>query len=447
MQNKHIFSESYTARKEAVLHALRREETAEAERNVHHPSLSPIRILAAVTILSALTVSVYAAVQWIEVHLEQDGSQIHFHAGLYDWAETNAAQTEKPKRSWNAEDGEISVRLLIPDLPADMHERENTNGKYYSSDTSRSMTVNGIDLRRSDLDAVIGGSTDVMQYDVGGKALYVMFSDSEAAFYNRTAFLVFDEAELVLKLWVSYGITEEELLSMTSTMTLEETDDALSALPISNETNNGSSATVTPIISEHAPVYETDLLAIGESQRAATDWYTACVDAVDVYDSISVLNPDYLLRRTFVSHFTDDSGALIPYNRTELIHTQEDCSVSTSFGESIPSAKKLYVVTLTVSDFRLDSLDDEDREDMIKACVNGFQLTNYITEDGEIELQYPSGVVIDRRPELRADTAESIYREYLGNNQWRVAYLVDETIAGEPLVLHEDTGKLFVKIQ
>lgn len=447
MQNKHIFSKSYTTRKDAVLNALRREETAEAERNVCRSFLTPIRILAAVVILSTLTVSVYAAVQWIEVHIEQDGSQIHFHAELVSPAESDGAQTEEPKRSWNAEDGEVSVRLYIPDLPVDMHERENTNGKYYSSDISRSMTVNGIDLRRSDLDAVIGGSADVRQYEVGGKALYVMSSDSEAAFYNRTAFLVFDEAELVLKLWVSYGITDDELLSMTSTMTLEETNDPMIALPISNETNDGSYAPTSPITVEKDPIYETDLLAIGESQRAATDWYTACVNQVDIYDNITVLHPDDLFRRDFVSNFTDDNGVLIPYNRTELIHTQEDGYVSTSFGESIPSAKKLYVITLTVSDFRLDSLDEDDREDMIKACVNGFHLTNYTKKDNEIELQYSSGVVIDRRPELRADTVESIYREYLGCNQWRVAYLVDETVAGEPLLLYDDTGKIFVKIQ
>jgi len=448
MRDKHIFSKSYTERKEAILHALRREEALEAEKKSCLFTRTPIKILASVAILSVLTVSVYAAVQWIDFRMEQNGDEVHIHASLNETGES-AGTEEKPVRSWNAEEGEISIRLNIPDLPSDMRERENTNGKYYSDDSSRSMTINGIDLRRSDLNEILGGAGKAEQLDAGGKPLYVITSNSDAAFYNRTAFILFEKEELVLKLWVSYGITDDELLTMTSTLTLEETDDALLALPIINEVLDDSYDWTTPITVERDPIYETDLLEIGESAREAGDWYTTAVNSVEICDTISSLNPKYILNNNFVKRFTDGSGNLIPYNRTEIIYTFDDDGkyVSMQFGESVPSVKKLYVVTLTMADVTMDELDEEDRDEMLKACVHGFSLNSYSVTDGEIDILSSGSVVIDRKPEAHADNSESIYREYLGNNRWRVAYLVDETIANDSLVLWSYTGKIYVKIQ
>ncbi len=441
MQDKHNFSQSYLERKEAVLHALQREEAPREGRRI---SRSAIKILVFAAILYVLTVSVYAAVHWIDFRVEQGEARTHIHASL---PETEKA--DKPLRSWNAGEGEISVRLNIPDLPADMREIENTNGKYYSEDTSRSMTVNGVDLRRSALDELFGGAVNVKRLDAGGKAMYVVSGNSEAAFYNRTAYIVFEEEELVLKLWVSYGIRDEELLAMASTLTLEETADPLLALPIINELNDGSYDPTTPEIVERDPVYASDLLEIGESVRGASDYYTATVNDVEVYDHINGLNPNCFLRGDFVKRFTDDAGNLVPYQRTEIIHafTPEGKHVSTQFGESILSAKRLYVITLTMTDVTMDGIAEEDRERMLKACVNGFMLNGYTVNEGVIEIISSDSVVIARRPELYADSSESVYREYLGQNRWKVAYLIDETIAEEHLVLWEYSNKIYVKIR
>ena len=73
MKDKHTFSKSYTDRKEAVLRALRREEALEAEKKPCLFTRTPIKIMASVAILSVLTVSVYAAVQWIDFRMEQNG--------------------------------------------------------------------------------------------------------------------------------------------------------------------------------------------------------------------------------------------------------------------------------------------------------------------------------------------------------------------------------------
>lgn len=448
MRDKHVFSKSYLERKEAVLNALRREEAAEKNGNTAFSSRIPFKVLASVAILSVLTVSVYAAVQWIDFRMEQNGDEVRIHAGLNETGKNTTNNEEKPLRSWQAEDGEISIRLNIPDLPSDMRERENTNGKYYSKDTSRAMTINGIDLRRSDLNEILGGADKAEQLDAGGKPLYVITSSSDAAFYNRTAFILFEEEELVLKLWVGYGITDDELLTMASTMTLEETEDALLAIPIKNEMTDNSDVDIPFVyVNEDDPINEADLLEIGESARDDNDWYTATVNTVDVYDNINVLKPNYILRKDFVEEFTDTSGNLIPYNRTELILTVEENGTATrEFGETVTAKKMLYVVTLTMADITMNDLSDADREDMLRACVNSFNLYAYTVENGEIQMQ-STNAVVDRKPEAYADSSEIIYREYLGSNQWKVAYLIDEDAADGNLMLGEYTGKIYVKVQ
>ena len=447
MRDKHIFSKSYTERKEAVLHALRREEALKAEEKNCFYTRTPIKIIASVAILSALTVSVYAAVQWIDFRMEQNGDEVRIHASLNETGENDGTE-EKPVRSWNAEEGEISIRLNIPDLPSDMREIENTNGKYYSEDSSRSMTINGIDLRRSDLDQIIGGGDEAKQIDVGGKTMFVIGSNSDAVYYNRTAFILFEKEELVLKLWVSYGITDDELTALASTMTVEETTDVLLALPIINEVGDTSGNDEQKVYYQKVdPVYETDLIEIGESKRAATDWYTITVNKTEFFDNINVLKPGCILRKDFVNKFVDDAGNLIPYNRTEKFIIRDGNNWTWQFGDTVLSQKKLLVVTMTMAELDFESFDEEDREGMLQACVNGYKIFSYTVTDGIIDFISPPDTVVDRKPEARADNSEIIYREYLGNNQWKVAYLIEEDIAEGDLVLYAYTGKITVKIQ
>ncbi len=446
MRDKHVFSKSYAQRKEAILTALRREETFESEKKSCIIIRTPIKILASVAILSALTVSVYAAVQWIDFHMEQDGDEIRIHASLNEEGK-NADNEEKPLRSWRAEDGEISVSMKIPDLPADMNEDLTANGKYRSEDASRSMTINGIDLRRSDLNQLIGDATNAKQLDVGGKAMYVVEKD-KANYYNRIAYILFEEEELVLKLWVSYGITDEDLLALASTITLEYTTDTMLAIPILNELSGTTNIEIPDVYYyPYDHIYESDLVEIGQPIRDDNEWYTATIDAVEVHDSINVLNPNYILRKDFVDRFTDASGDLVPYNRTEVIWIEEAGKQATKqFGKTVSAKKKLYVVTLTMADVTMDEISETDRETMLKACVNSFELEAYTVVNGEVMIR-SSSAVVDDKPNAYADSSEIIYREDLGNNQWKVAYLIDESNAEGSLMLNQYTGKIYVHIQ
>lgn len=449
MKDKHIFSKSYLERKETVLNALRHVEAAEKKTNTNFAFRTPIKVLASVALLSALTVSIYATVQLIDFRMEQNGDEVHVYANLNETGDKADKREDKPLRSWNTniDDDEIRIRLNIPDLPSDMTERENTNGKYYSEDSSRAITINCIDLRRSALEQIIGEVGETQEFDAGGKPLYVIKSNNETAFYNRTAFILFEKEEIVLRLWVSYGITDDELVAMASTFALEETDDIKHTLPIMNEVNSSSDID-TPLVyvKKESSIQESELTEIGESVRANNDWYTATVIDVDVYDNVNKLNPDCILRKDFIERFTDDSGNLIPYDRTEVIWREEGGIMTKQFGETASAKKKLYVVTLGITDFAMDDLSEEDREDMLKACVKSFDLNSYSVANNGIQILSLSAVV-DRKPEAFADSSESIYREYLGDNQWKVAFLLDEDIAEGNLVLNEPVGEVYVKIK
>ena len=224
-----------------------------------------------------------------------------------------------------------------------------------------------------------------------------MITKGEADFYNRIVYVIYEKEELVLKMWVSYGITDEELLPMLASLTVEETTDTLKAIPILNELNNTSDNMIPDVICrDEVPVNESELSEIGETIRSEGNAYTVMVDNVAVYDHINVLRKDCMLRESFVKRFTDASGKLIPYNRTEVLWEGEECK---HFGETVSALKKLYVVTLTMT----DAADEE----MTEAFVNGFRLKGYSTLEGKIAVTLRSAVV-DGKPGATADSSESI---------------------------------------
>ena len=83
---------------------------------------------------------------------------------------------------------------------------------------------------------------------------------------------------------------------------------------------------------------------------------------------------------------------------------------------------------------------------MLRACVNSFDLCAYTVENGEIQMQ-SSNAVVDRKPNAYADSSEIIYRKYLGDDQWKAAYLIDEDTAESNLVLEQYTVKIYVKVK
>ncbi len=444
MKDNHCFSDAYEERKRAVRTALKRESAVKGKKSDFLFPRMTGKILVSALLISVLAVGTLAASRLIDFRAEQDGNKVTVHAGLNKSEESETLNHgDKPLRGWRTEEGEISIRLNIPDLPADMEEDKTANGKYHGGDQSRAMTVNGIDLRRSDLDHLIGGASETKRLTVGGREMIIV-EMGEAEYYSRIAYLVIEEEELVLKAWVSWGITDEELLTLAATLSVEETADVTLALPIQNEVNGTGTASGQPDIwvVEDEPIYEADLLAIGESAREANDWFTLTVNDVSVYDNIHMLKPECILQSDKLAKFTDENGCFIPYNRTPVIADEN----GKRFGESEIVTKKLYVITLTTSELDFSDFEEEDRYTMLRACVNGFKLHGYTVADGEISM-ISRNTVIDRTIGEHAMSGEPVYREDLGGGQWMVGYLVDDDIAEGSLVLGSYTGKVYVKLR
>lgn len=441
MKEIHIFSDRYENRKRAVLSALNSYET---KRQATRTKLRlPVRILISAAILAAVTVSAFAAAKWIELRIERDGDKVKIHAELNETGTSSKA--EKPLRSWRSEEGEISIQLNIPDLPADMTEDKTANSKYGGADNSRSLTFCAIDLRRGDLNQLKAGVTDVTCFDADGREVYVL-KTGDANYYNRTAYMVFEEDELVIKVWVSYGITDEELTAMLTSLALEETDDPSVAVPVWNEMIDTDD---TPDIfeGESTSEYARELSEINEPVRDANERFTATVKGVEGFDDARSLDFKYVIYKDLFYRFVNADGTLRPFERTIVNTTfNDDGSFTKEFGESVQMKKKLYVVTLAMTDVDFSDCDEADREDMLLACINGFELDGYTNDGDEIKITSFSAVA-DRKLGQYTGNGEMVYRQELGDGLWKVAFLIDEDIAAGDMVLHGYTSKIYVKIK
>ena len=444
MREKHIFSERYTERKQAVLNSLGREGSVEKSTRVH-PSI-PIRIFAAVALLSALSVGVFAATKFIDFSLERDGDNVYIHAGL-NGTDKGTATDDKPLRSWNIEDGGVGIKLNIPDLPSDLETNKTAAGKYGNEDSSRAITVNGVDLRRSDLEHIIVGATDTRQLVAGNKPVYIV-NKGEDSRYDRIAYIVFEEDELVLKLWVSRGITDDELMGLAATLEIEYTTDSTQSIPILNELGDGAAIDLpATIVGKGEPVYEKDLAQMGEPVHATNGEYTVCIDSVSVYDDVNALDPDCIIRGDIVDRFSDENGNLIEYNRTQIVWLESaGKEPEKAYREGFVTEKKLYVLTLTMSDLNLDKYPEEDRDVMLRAFVNSFNLNSYTERSGEIDI-FTMDAVVDQKAGESVCNHEIVYRECLGDGRWKIAYLLDSDIAEKELVLSCDVSRVYVKIK
>ncbi len=441
MKNKHIFSERYETRKIAVISALKSYETE--HKNTHAKLRLPTKIFISAAVLAAITVSAFAAAKWIEFRVERDGDNVKIHAGLNETGTSNKA--EKPLRSWRSEEGEISIKLNIPDMPTDITEDKTANGKYGSADSSRSLTFSAVDLRRGDLDQLTAGVTDVTRFDADGREGYVL-KTGDANYYNRTAYMVFEEDELVIKAWVSYGVTDEELTAMLTTLALEETSDPSVAIPVLNEfTDTGDD----PIIFENVNTSEfsRELSEMDESVRDAWERYTVTVKSVEVFDDVKTLDLKHVIYKDMFYRFVDGEGNLPPYTRTEIVvNYNDDGSFTKEFGESVPMKKKLFVATIAMTDLDFSDTDKAERETMLHACINGFELDGYTHDEEDIKITSMNAVV-DRKLHQHSGNGEMVYRQELGGGLWKVAFLVDEDIASGNLVLHSYSSKIYIKIK
>ncbi|MBP3368890.1 MAG: hypothetical protein J6L71_05600, partial [Clostridia bacterium] len=385
------------------------------------------RIALIAACVALLSVGVYAATEIAHFYMEQDGSEIHVSAGLDS---SIADNVEEPNRAWNADEGELMVKLDFAYLPDDITPDLTANGKYDGADNTRAMTFMAHDLRISDLDTVRDGYESVEEFMAGENRAYLLTSDSEIALYNKYIFILFEEEHLVIEAYVGCGITEDEIKEIASGLSVVETDDVSEALPIANEVRGGDTSDIPDVFYSPAPeIYREDLLTVGERAHYEDyfgDHRDITVLDVTIEDGISSLDRSLISSYAMdkIEKMIDEDGRFVPYNRTELDRENG------KFGESKSVTKKLVVVTV--------ELDGPDSREDAFSFLQSFTLNRLVErDDGTITGDStPIECIIDHNLGLNCGSIEPIYREQVRDTTYRIAYFIDDDQLSDELFFH-----------
>ena len=375
-----------------------------------------LRVALIAACLLMLSIAVYATAGIVGFYMERESDGIHVSAGLESTVKDNIIE---PDRAWNADEGEIMIKLDFAYLPEDITPNHTANGKYHGSDNTRAMTFLAHDLRISDLDTVMDGFGSAEEFSAGENRAFLFTSDSEIALYNKYLFVLFEDEHLVVQAYVGCGITEVEIKSIASGMKIVETLDVMEALPIGNEIRGGDESDIPEVfISPSTEVYRSDLLAIGESAHYEDyfgDHRDMTVTDVTIEEGITSLDRSLITNSglTKIEKMIDESGNFVPYNRVVLDYENG------KFGESKNVVKKLIVVTVELT-------GPDSREDAF-AYLQSFSLSRLVERnDGTIMGDSsPIECAIDYNLGVNAGSIEPIYREQVGDTTYRIAYLID----------------------
>lgn len=434
MKEKHVFSDGYNKKKGALLAALEDENVNAGKRTMVSCVLGKAICIAAAAVL--LTVSVFAAAKYIDFSLVSGKGGDTLHAGL-----SYPADTDEPKRAWAAGDGEVRVRLVFESMAEDLKENPTANGKWDGANEDRKITFSGYDLRRCDFDKIIKSSESPEEFYAGENRAYMIKDNSGAALYDKTFFILFEEEEMLIGARATFGISVDEMKEILSGMKIEQTDDVSLALPILNE--SGSDA-LTPIAYEidNKAIYYPELKKTGERAEFSfgpeneEPWikYTISTEGFEVRESFEGLPLSSILQKDFVSKFTDESGKLITYDRTEVVLGED--GLPSGFGETTEASKRLVLVTVRVDDFR----DIGENPPELYLC--GYHLFDFETSgDGSIKFKTEKIYVANDTPQNWCRMSEPCYCEELGGGLYRLGYILDDDqLCGELVMFGKTCG-------
>ncbi|MBE6538485.1 MAG: hypothetical protein E7671_03365 [Ruminococcaceae bacterium] len=427
--------------KEKIKNVCYEYESLALSPQAHRAGQVTLKVLAAVAVIALMTVSAFAASRLISFSMNKNGDEVEINASLPD----ENKDTDAPLRSWNSDEGEISVRLAFEFLPEDMTEDPTATHKYSGNGSNRSITFSGFDLRRSDLKTIVENIDTAEKFMAGGKEAYLLVSDSVSV-YNKDLYVLFEEEEMVVHAIVGYGIGIDEIKAIAEGMSIVETDDVNIALPISNVPSPDSVSDIPFVITRpDDPVYRSDLLSMGEtgSYENPFDSRTVRVDKVEILDSVSGFESGFI-NRDLIEKFVGENGELITYKRTEMIYSGDPAKgekIKASFGETVETRKRFILVTVTT--------DCAGEEKDIRSFLHTFSLGGLVeAADGSIErTQGRQNFVIDSTPGAHADRHEPIYWKNIGGGQWVLGYLVDADECGGELYFYSRYAELHYVIK
>ena len=321
----HTFSEEYERRKAALLSATAQEDL-QSSGTKSSSTFTRTAIIAAI-LAAALTLSVGAAVALTQMNIKKDGGKTTITASVGD-KETG----EKPFRTWDPTGDEVAVQLDFGWLPDDMTEDETAPYKFGSSESGRWMTLYGYDLRQKDLNYIITDTTETEEFTAGGHQAYIV---RMAEVYSvNNLYVMFEEDDLVICGHVGKGITDEELTKIVEGMSLSETTDVSTALPIRGNDEGGEWFYPVKLPADAAT-------EVGETYTDTDGRFTVTVDKIKVLDSFEGIDMADC-RTDQIEPFVDGDGNLTEYQRIEAVW-EDGVNALSHFGET--KTVKKYLVT------------------------------------------------------------------------------------------------------
>jgi len=369
------------------------------------------RVAIAAALVVSLSISALAVAHFTGLSVMRDGDGVKIEA-------TGFEDSTAPHFAWNSGDDEISVRLEFDFMPEDMSEDGTASHKYGNDmDNTRAITFLGFDLTREDLSTFLDGIATAEAFDAGGREAYLLTGESEISVYNKDIYVLFSDLGLVVHGRAAYGLSDDELMAIATGMKVTYTDDAVLALPISNEFS--VDPTVPDVFyNDRWNITREELYNMGD--KAVYDGYfeswEITVEDAAVYDDISVLKDEFIddYSHSKIDRFIDGAGNFIPYVRTRVNHDTK------KFEESETVEKRLVTVTVTLSSGVGDT-------DSAATALQGFDLYGLAEVDGKIRPEIGSGeYAIDSTPGTVAHFHEPVYKEHLGEGRWLIGYILDE---------------------
>ncbi len=288
MKEMHTFSRKYEEKKAALIAAVRDTEAAPAA--APH-KLRPILIAAA--LISLLGISTFAAYRAITFTLDKEGDHSVIHIALdteapskpVDSGSEQAPDPEKPLRQWNPGEGEEGIRLIWDFFPADLVENPTTPSKYQGNADERTLTVLGIDLRRDSFESVIRGDGEELL--LGGRRAILITGEGVI---DKTVWILFEEADLAVQMYVGRGIRRDELISMCEGLTIEPTASVEGALPILLDHGPGKVIHLDP------PDKDAVTVPMGDTYSSKNGEYEFTLLGAEILDDWSVLDARDIFR-------------------------------------------------------------------------------------------------------------------------------------------------------
>ena len=454
MNERHIFSPEYEAKKKALLCAVREE----SEKKGFALSAKTIKTAAICAVCALAIVGGAVMIKtapWKTAigtpDLSKTASNDHADdAGMN--ASTNGTATfitakmntdpTLPKREWNFGEGEVGIKLGYGYFPEDLSEDQTAPYKYGSaSDASRMITVCGYDLRTSEMNAKVAESQLCEKLTLGGHAAYLV-TGTEISRYDRDLYVFFEEDELIVRFMVGYGVLDAEIKEIAEKLTVSETTDVDEAMPIWKAP---TAEEVTGEVLTSGDPYENTDTDVKFGEKVSGMAFDYAVNGVEVRDTLAGLDESCLdVEFPNAEYFIGNDGILIPYERTELIHG-DGVNVKSGFGETKMVQKKLVIVEYTVSG----------REDMPfdKVLFAGFSVAYLKTDADGRAVGYLPDTVVGHVPGGFSETVEPVYAEWedgvsgissrpigeCDGMKLKIGYLIDEDMLGD---LYAVGGKL-----